>query len=328
MARDQERWIFDYAGQVSRSDEQLSSVERRNQLKGSVYAPAQLLGADLLVGTTNGYLYRLDHTGQTKAFVRLATPVYATPVVHRDFLYVSAYDNRLYRVDPATLQVVTERRTCTQVGGRGAKYDRANPYANLLVADDHDLILLCSYNRVSALDLALEERAAFDLPHDIVATPVYDHQHQCVWIADTGGHVVALDIVTFKPRARYRVFGSTTASLAISATGIVVTTELGRIYAFARDGSGRQWDCAVNVRFGYTAPLLINHCFMVTHQAGKILCLDAFTGEFLWETEQESEVKSLPTAIHGSPVMTSGGHLLVTSNDGAVFGFTFQARSE
>lgn len=249
-------------------------------------------GDAVIVAIRPGRILSLDrHTGALRWETPLESPVLASPVVVNGTIYIGAADKKLYALDAAT--------------GRQRWAFATQDWIVSAVAYADDRVIVASQD--SRLHVVGAETGRRRLVYEtgigrhIGAGPAV--QGDRVYFCSVGGRVWAIDWqATTYPLERALLFWRT-------------HLYLWGMLAEAPVQKGSVWVRRVGGDVRHT-PAIAHDTVYVTTLQGKVVALDATTGNERWRTDLGVEISASPTV--------AGEAILIGTKSGAVFGLEAQ----
>lgn len=236
--------------------------------------------------------------------VNVAGPVYSSPIVHKNKVFVGSYDRNLYALDAMTGKVLWTFPTGGELLGTP-------------VVADGTVYFGAKDNKVYAID-AESGKLLWDYEtQGAVLTSVLYHD-QKVFAGSQDLYFYALDASKNAKADSRRVwrmrlpepielYSGIYASPAFGEGSIFIAGKSGGIYAVDPKSGGRNWQRKTASAI-YSSPVVRDGVFYVATYERKLYALNAKTGKTVWSKGLEGE------APYAAPVVTSDRIFMALKN--------------
>lgn len=307
----------------------LEKVFWERRVPASVYASLVVdpVNERVIVATTSGDIAAFDLRGNAAWICRLERPVFATPALHpeRGLLAVSAFGHKAVGVN------ISDGSLCfvcdlpqpwhAAVGGKAAF---RNPYASPAFLGDGNSIH-CSAQSVVCLSPNGVELWRTDLPAEIKASPVVVEGQGVVAITTVAGVCHLLELINGKLQTSLELGDKVTSSGALQQGMLALGLANGRVACIDLSRGEIAWEATHGAPRSYTSfTLTPSGDFIATSKDGNIICRNAMTGKFLWESTQVMGLPDHEPSMDITPVASSTGRMYCASYNGDLYEFSFQ----
>jgi outer membrane protein assembly factor BamB len=164
-----------------------------------------------------------------------------------------------------------------------------------------------------------------DLPAEIKASPVVADDQGLVAIATVAGVCHLLDLTDGKLQTSIPLRDKVTASGALQQGLLVLGLATGRVVCIDLSRGEITWEATHGGPRSYTSfTLNPSGDFIATSKDGNIICRNAMTGKFLWESTQVMGLPDHEPSMDITPVASSTGRMYCASYNGDLYEFSFQ----
>lgn len=269
----------------------------------AVGGAAAVADGTVYIGSKSGQIFALDAaTGEDEWSQSIGTSIKTSPVVADSTVYVCRHDN-IFAFDAEA----GEEIWANQPGG-------IMPYAPSISDGRVYCVGWDSPDLVRALDATTgDENWEFQIDEGARGSPAVGED--TVYVGDTGGYLYALDATEGTERWKQDIGSKINSSPALGDNTLYVCGERGLFNLNAEDGEVL-WSLDIPGISDVWTPAVFNNTVVFADERGRVISVDAETGELRWNKETEGRIRSSP-AVNGDTVF-------VGSDDGHLYGIDLE----
>ncbi|MEO0792210.1 MAG: PQQ-binding-like beta-propeller repeat protein, partial [Pseudomonadota bacterium] len=259
------------------------------------------VGDYVFVGSVGGYVYALHAmTGELQWRYRAPGMFKSSVCAFENRLYIGNTDNRLHCIDAESGGGLWTRNTGQDVDSSPCVVD-----GRLYVAGESGFVRCLdpkSGREIWKQFVGGTKGRSHASHKGAESSPaVVDGE---IYITTYAGQLVALDQKSGRVRWRARTFDDTDASPVVSNDLVFAAAEESApyVYAFDRETGKQVWRYGQKARGFYSTPAVVGDRLYIGAENNRMHCVDAKSGEGVWEFRTKSNIWSSPCVVEDKVV--------------------------